>query len=78
MAEYGDEVTVNDLPDEDEDEVPAPRRKTSRLAWAVVWVILLIVAIDLVGSLTMRGNTTGASFSGVGSVVGQPRTGTTK
>jgi len=60
---------MSDIADEDEDAVPVPPRKTSRLAWLVVVIIVLFILVPFAEMLTMRSSTPGATFSRVGSRV---------
>lgn len=59
---------MNDIPDPDEDAPPPPPRKTSQLAWAIVWVIFLVVLIDILSIQYLGNRNSGETFKRVGSV----------
>jgi hypothetical protein len=62
---------MNDLPEPDEDAVPPARRKTSGVAWAFVFLIFLMVAVDILGTM-MLGTNANNTFSKIKHDVGSP------
>ncbi|MCE9563527.1 MAG: hypothetical protein K8U57_15915 [Planctomycetes bacterium] len=59
---------MNDLPDEDEDRIPDSPRKTSSLAWLVVFLIFFFVVIEIV-SMQYTHTNSKMTFSRIGSSV---------
>lgn len=60
---------MSDIPDEDEDALPKPApRKTSGLAWALVFLFFVVLVVDLASTMGL-GRNAPRTFEHVESVI---------